>query len=588
MQGPQFLHERNPNLHTTPPVEHEKSRKRKKGEKSSQKPAEKISDWLGVIEKTHMGHRDDPRVLDRIKQSYYKSLVIKPENIPDSYYETQRRLARELGHGDVEITDEVRRQAEEVIVADQKSTLDNWLDYFTSEDSISFPTWAKYWAFTGMVKLSTFDKEKQVFGKRRKDTVAPFPDLNREALAYVVDAMAKKINKENVSLAEDDPEFKKLLQGANFGKLYAWAIEKVTPAEESELMITTGDWIKYNEGADHMPLVESLQGHGTGWCTAGESTAEAQLENGDFYVYYSHDKQGNPIIPRLAIRMEGENIAEVRGVAAQQNLDPHIANTDILDDKLNKFGKEGERYKSKSAAMKRLTELEAKNNASEELSMDDLRFLYEFDGKIEGFGYEKDPRICEIFSGRDMRADLSHILGIPKFQISTTKAIALSGNIKYHHGDLVLDLLSSAKVLKLPEAISGDLDLSRLASVDGLKLPESVGGYLELSSLTSAEGLKLPGSIGGDLELGSLTSAEGLKFSESIGGWLTLGSLTSAEGLKLPESIGGNLDLGSLTSVEGLKLPKSIGGVIYFSKDISVTEQDKLRQQYPNLKLLFE
>ena len=31
-------------------------------------------------------------------------------------------------------------------------------------------------------------------------------------------------------------EFQELLQDSNFGKLYTWAIEKVTPAEENELL----------------------------------------------------------------------------------------------------------------------------------------------------------------------------------------------------------------------------------------------------------------------------------------------------------------------------------------------------------------
>ena len=52
-----------------------------------------------------------------------------------------------------------------------------------------------------------------------------------------------------------------------------------------------GEWIKYEQGSDAKPLYESLQGHGTGWCTAGESTAETQLKAGDFYVFYTKDKQ---------------------------------------------------------------------------------------------------------------------------------------------------------------------------------------------------------------------------------------------------------------------------------------------------------
>ncbi|MBU2542495.1 hypothetical protein KJ785_02975, partial [Patescibacteria group bacterium] len=508
--GEQFLHQKDSKLHTSPAVEGEMNRQKKRGEQVSQKPADKLAGWMSVLERTHLGHRDDPRVLERIKKAYHKDLVIKPENIPESYYENQQRLAREQGHGDIEITDEMRRQHEEVIIADQKSTLDNWLKYFTCPDSDVYPMWTKYWAFAGMTKLSTFDKEKHTFGKRRKDTVAPFPDLNREALAYVVDAVIKKVNKENIPADADNLEFQKLVQGANFGKLYAWAIEKVTPTEENELVNTKGEWIKRNQGSDHMPLVESLQGHGTGWCTAGESTAKSQLGSGDFYTYYSYDKTGKPTIPRIAIRMEGNKIAEVRGIASDQNMDPHIAQSGVLEEKLAEFGTEGEKYQKKSADMKRLTEIEKriKSDKDGELTKDDLKFLYEFDSKIEGFGYQKDPRIAELLDGRDVKDDISNVAGCSRDQISLTKEEALSGDIKYHYQGLYLESLTSAEGLKLPGSVGGSLDLSGLTSAEGLKLPGSVGGSLDLSGLTSAEGLKLPGSVGGDLNLRRLTSAE--------------------------------------------------------------------------------
>lgn len=269
------MHKQNPKLHVSDSVEHEAKRRKIKGEEVSQKPAERIADWLEVIKKTHTGHREDPQVMERIKNYYHKEHVIKEEEIPESHYETQRRIAREQGHGDIEVTDEMKKQLAESVIRDQESTLDNWVNYFSSPDSDSYPMWVKYWAFKGMLKLSTFDKEKHVFGKRDKGTVAPFPDLNREALAYVTDVLAKQVNKEKIEADPENPELKKLLAEANFGKLYAYAIEKVTPTGESELENTQGEWMKYPQNSDHMPLVRSLQGHGTGWCTAGESTAQA-------------------------------------------------------------------------------------------------------------------------------------------------------------------------------------------------------------------------------------------------------------------------------------------------------------------------
>lgn len=408
--GEQFLHQKDSKLHISGPVEHEKDRKKIKGEETSQKPADKIADWLKVIEHTHTGHRDDPRVSERIKASYHKEHVIEAENIPESYFANQARLAREQGHGDIEITQDMREQLSEVIIADQKSTLDKWLDYFTSEDSDSYPMWAKYWAFTNMTKLSTFDKEKHSFSKRDKGTVAPFPDLNREALAYVVDVIVKKVAEDNLPKEEKeklakqniDPEFQKVLDGANFAKLYAWAIEKVTPTEQNELINTQGEWVKYDRNSDHMPLVESLQGYGTGWCTAGESTAQSQLSDGDFYVYYSYDKDGKATIPRVAIRMQENGIAEVRGIASEQNLDPYIG--DVVKEKLAQFP-DGKAYEQKSADMKLLTEIDNKTKAGETLTKDELIFLYEIDHAIQGFGYQRDPRIQEILQTRNPKED---------------------------------------------------------------------------------------------------------------------------------------------------------------------------------------
>jgi hypothetical protein len=58
--GEQFLHQKDPKLHTSSSVEHEmKRRKTREGRKQkddrdviSQKPADKISNWMDVLEQT--------------------------------------------------------------------------------------------------------------------------------------------------------------------------------------------------------------------------------------------------------------------------------------------------------------------------------------------------------------------------------------------------------------------------------------------------------------------------------------------------------------------------------------------------------
>jgi 23S rRNA maturation mini-RNase III len=300
--------------------------------------------------------------------------------------------------------------------------------------------------------MGEYDKEKKQFTKRSKGTVKPFPDLNREALAYVLDAIQKKYQKQVPNLKdlspEEQQEFERLLQSENFAKLYAWAIEKVTPATKESLENTQGEWVKYDRNSDHMPLVQSLQGHGTGWCTAGESTAQAQLQAGDFYVYYSLDAQGSPTIPRVAIRMQENGIAEVRGIASDQNLDPYIG--DVVKAKLSEFP-DGKAYEQKSEDMKRLTEIDNKVKANEELTQEELRFIYELDHKIQGFGYVRDPRINEIIDNRDIKSDISLITGYPKEQVSIEKEEVFLDGIKTRINMFITAIIAPIlKIFELP------------------------------------------------------------------------------------------------------------------------------------------
>ena len=331
--GESFLHKKNSSLHTNPPIEHELKRQLSAGKNVSSQPA------------------------DKIRKYYHNQYVIKPEDIPYTYYTNQQQAARELGHGNVEFTPEMRKQAETVIINDQKSSLDTWLDYLISEENDFIPMWAKYWAFNGMVKLSPFDKENGKFLKRTKNTYAPFPELNREALARVLDAIIKEANKEQIPINEGNVKFIQLLEDGNFGALYAEALKQSIRIKEIDPDKTQGQWIKYNQGSDHTPLVNSLQGFATGWCTAASATAKNQLRKGDFYVYYT---DGN--VPRLAIRMIGGEIAEVRGVAKDQSVEsimvvpPGEGELSVLDAKLMEFGIEGEKYKKRSKDMRLLTE----------------------------------------------------------------------------------------------------------------------------------------------------------------------------------------------------------------------------------------
>ena len=488
--------------------------------------------------------------LELLKKMYYDKYLIKEENIPESYFELQKKMALERGMGHIEITEDTKKQLIKDIIDDQKSSLDTWLDYLINDDA-NYPEWFKYYAFQGMIKLGSYDKTTRTFSKRTPSTTNIFVDLNREALALVYDDLCEVLNGKKV----DDEVLQKLLVGGSFSKLYSYTLDLLDKSNKDISNDTKGIWIKYNKGSAPDELVNSLKGKGTGWCTAGKETARQQLKGGDFYVYYTKDSNNEYKQPRIAIRMEENQIGEIRGINDHQNLEPELEET--LEEKLKEFP-DRDKYKKKVNDMKKLTDIynEYKNR---ELTVEELRFLYEVDKKIEGFGYEEDPRIEEILKERNIKEDLAKVFNCKPEQISDDANDILSGKeIIYFYDNLNLRNLTNAKELKLPQYIKGDLDLKNLIDAQGLILPKSIRGYLNLENLTDAEDLIFPETINGYLNLKGLTSAKGLKLPQTVGGDLSLKNLTDAEDLIFPETVGGYLNLDGLPSTKGLKLPQHV------------------------------
>ena len=516
-----------------------------------------------------------------LKSFYYDLYVIKPENIPDAYFQNQVRLARERGYGNIKLTEEDKRRMTEEVIDDQKKSLDKWIEYFLyDEESKSYEMWEKYWVFQGLQNLGKYDKETSKFSKRDKTTVYPFPPVERE---YIFTTL--KLMEDFLKDKKGEEDIKQALSTGNFKLLYEYVIKQSFLKGEHQSNSDDGKWIKYEQGSDYNILRDSLQGYYTGWCTAaGENFAKDQLAGGDFYVYYSLDKNGEAKVPRIAIRMDGKDkIGEIRGIADNQNMEPEMMS--ILEEKLKEFP-DRDKYLKKENDMKLLTLIDKKVNDNIDLTLEELKFLYEIDGQIIGFGYGKDPRIEEIKRKRNERRDYSLIFNVKEEEVALSqkewlnnpkKFKALPGNIdlgsltsadglvlpQHIGGNIFLRHLTSADGLVLPQHVGGDIDLRSLASADGLVLPQHVGGNIDLRSLASADGLILPQHVGNSIDLSSLTSADGLILPQHIGGYINLSSLTSTKGLVLPESIGGRIDLSSLASAKGLVLPQHVGGDIY-------------------------
>lgn len=421
----------------------------------------RFTEFKDHINKTKDG-RQKERAIEKFKVIIMDKFITRFEDIPESYWKEKdedgnmgpffreindQGLSGDWARMDDEKKEKYKREHAETLIENQKGSLEEWLDYFMDNDlSRDIPDYLKYWIFRSVTGLQEYEKPKDwdreklekrklgeedfstetdiktkgQFPRRSKNSLKKYPDLHSEALRYVADALVDKFEGKNqefgYDIQEDEREkFKKYLEQENFAKLYGWAMESFNPIPEELLPVTEGKWVTYPKGTDVNEVVKKLKGKGTGLCIAGKGAASNYLSSGDLHIYYSNDMEGNPNFPRIAIHGKGDKIAEMRGIAYKQNLDPFM--TEVAGAKCQEF-QNGKEYQEKSEDMKRLTEIENKTRGNQKLNKDDLIFLYEIDKPIKYFGMNSDPRVEEIRKSRNIEEDASIIFECEPSQIA--------------------------------------------------------------------------------------------------------------------------------------------------------------------------
>ena len=72
------------------------------------------------------------------------------------------------------------------------------MDYLTDPNT-SYPLWAKYWAFQGMLKMGSFDEGIGKYLTRNKKTLAPFVSANPEIIAKSIETIMKLVDGEEIN-----------------------------------------------------------------------------------------------------------------------------------------------------------------------------------------------------------------------------------------------------------------------------------------------------------------------------------------------------------------------------------------------------
>lgn len=484
-----------------------------------------IKDYIDRLEKIHKQIQYNPKYISMLKKYYYDKYVIKIENIPNSnqMFSFRRKRKNDLN------TDILKKAFQERIINDQKASIDCWIDYFISDESNHIPMWAKFWAFQGMLRLGTLNKITSEFNKREKNNTGTFAELNKEALNLSIEYLIKVLKKESI----EDRDLELLLKSGSFKKIYEMMLRK-TKKETSD--IYEGIWVKFHKGSNPINLVSSLQGYNTEWCIAGAGTAYQQLNQGDFYIYYTKNNKGEYKVPRLAIRMENDNIIrEICGVADKQNIEENFEK--IIKDKIKNF-KDKDEFYAGIQQLEYLTFIHQKWLNDEQLTKEELIFLYEINTDIIGVVPKRDPRINAILNSRDKREDLALIFNCQEDEIALDQ-------------DELFD--NSSKIVCLYNNLTIDddfVDFPNLLFVKG-----NINGYF----LKNVNGFKSVRRIGGNVNLDSLMDAKGFRNVVSIGGSVSCPNLKTSFGFENIVSIGDNAYFPSLVDTLGFSNLRIIG-----------------------------
>ena len=431
----------------------------------------------------------------KIWEASAENVVMDYEDIPEAYWKQQEQILRDNGQGK-----ELSRREKEILAEDliekQRESINTWSNYLGDKDC-PYPTWFKIYAFDGVSKMGLINKETKEFEKRDKTTVASFPTLNPEVLAKVYRNINEfyAVSKEDwLSQHPDDEKLVSLIKSGNFPKLYAKELFDtktiIKTTENSEDI--EGDWFTYLEG-DEDELAKVAEG--TGWCIADPNVAHDYLKYGNngqyrdketdeesnskakFIVFKLKDRNspdGYSTSGSASIRLDPDGkVAEISGLDEGQALEDSLVQT-VKEKVLSLPG--GKEFLQKFEDKQTLIRLDHKLQKDEDLTKEELSFLYQLDRPIATLDtYNRvDPRIPELKEKYGIEYALEKGIDVDKL------ASSLGPNGVAHNLDTLLDhganidvneLVSNLFPGDIPRHLDtllkngADIDINELASI---------------------------------------------------------------------------------------------------------------------------
>ena len=436
---------------------------------------------------------------DAIEQKLWaasaENVVMDYEDIPEAYWKQQEQILRDNGQGR-KLSEYEKKILAEDLIDKQRQSITSWANYL-GDKNCPYPLWFKVYAFDGISKMSNaLNLDEADYNRRDNTTALSFPKLNAEILAKVY----RQINdfygvdkKDWLSKNSDDEKLVSLVKSANFPKLYAKELvdTKVILKTPERTEDVHGDWFEYKLGDEEE--IASLA-EGTRWCVVDPNVAHNYLVYGEYGHSKSTgaDEESNSKAKFIIFRLEDPNSPGVfaSNGSASIRLDPDgivdeisgLNDGQAVEDALIPIVKEkalslpgGEKYLQKFDDKQALIRLDKKMEKGEDLTKEELSFLYELDRPIATLDTynEEDPRIPELKEKYDLEYALEKGVDANKMVASLDSCnIAKNLDSLLEHGadinvnELVSSLYPDDIVDNLGTLLrnGADIDVNELAS----------------------------------------------------------------------------------------------------------------------------
>ena len=436
-----------------------------------------------------------------------------------------------------------RRSVIDDIAKTQKESLEKWVDYLrSSEYSLPF----KFLMLKAVLNFNYDLKQNKLF-ERGKDTIRNFTPFDAGSLAELNTKNSDYLLMDyNVTLNENS--------------------SRILNSQEVVEQSGNGKWIKFNGGRKTKPEDITKNGNrlmnlvqNTYWCT--KSAGTSQLRGGDFYVYVT--ETNGEIFPRIAVRMNENEVGEVRGnKSSSQDLDADML--PIAEEFLNKnipnnSGKkwlDSIKYNKKCVEMKKRLDEEG---MYKDFIYDYIKIIADKDKYRVDYGQNGNVTIMEQKFEELIKVPNEHYkLGdiVSDYRFLTPNTIYFIGNLGWNEIGYIKSKIENVSDVRdftnfKLKLISGKFEME--GNMLNLGNIEYVGENVILN--TKVKDLGKLKYIGGELKLND--NVESLSMLESISGGLVLtkkikdlGNLKKIGYLQI-EDCDENFTLGSLEEIEG-------------------------------------